>query len=155
MKESYTTNLCQKCLNNSRVSEGKGADKLAVERVRGAKGAPWKALENDGKRTIRARNVGILLPRKILSTEVPRAGRRRKASRNTGSVAAEPHAGENLEQVKSCNDTDCTHRMMKQGFVALRSGDWEEFLQHFQRGSESHGMGLLQNKGSLRAGGEG
>ena len=49
-------------------SEGKrrkNTDKLAVETVCGAKsGAPWKALENDGKRTIRARNVGILLPRK-------------------------------------------------------------------------------------------
>ena len=31
--------------------------KLAVETVRGAKGAPWKALENDGKRTLRARNA--------------------------------------------------------------------------------------------------
>ena len=42
----------------------KTSDKLAVERVRGAKGAPWKAMENYGKRTIRARNVGILLPKK-------------------------------------------------------------------------------------------
>ena len=44
-----------------RFSEGKrrkNTDKLAVETVRGAKGAPWKAMENDGKRTIRARNVG-------------------------------------------------------------------------------------------------
>ena len=30
----------------------------------GAKGVPWKALENDGKRTICTWNVGILLPRK-------------------------------------------------------------------------------------------
>ena len=37
-----------------RISEGKRTkttDKLAVERVCGAKGAPWKALENDRKRT--------------------------------------------------------------------------------------------------------
>ena len=60
-----------------RYSEGKrvkNADKLAVETVHGANGAQWKALENDGKRTIRARNVGILLPRKRNSEEVPRAG---------------------------------------------------------------------------------
>ena len=38
---------------------GKNTDKLAVETVRGAKGAPWKALENDEKRAVRARNVGI------------------------------------------------------------------------------------------------
>ena len=33
-------------------SEGKkekNTDKLAVETVRGAKGAPWKALDSDGK----------------------------------------------------------------------------------------------------------
>ena len=45
---------------SQRVSEAKRrqtTDKLAVERVRGAKVAWWKALENDGKRTIRARHV--------------------------------------------------------------------------------------------------
>ena len=26
-----------------------------------------------------------------------------------------------------CNDTDCTHSTMKQGFHALTSGEWEEF----------------------------
>ena len=51
-EESYTTNLCQKCYNDSLKAKGrKNTEKLAV------------ALENDGKRTIRTRNVGILLPR--------------------------------------------------------------------------------------------
>ena len=74
-----------------RISEGKRTkttDKLAVERVFGAKGAPWKASEDSRKRTARTRNVGVLKPRKRLSKEVSRASRRRKASRNTGSVAA-------------------------------------------------------------------
>ena len=31
-----------------------------------------------------------------------------------------------MEEVECCNDTDCTHRMMKQGFLALKSGEWEE-----------------------------
>ena len=48
----------------------------------------------------------------------------------------ESPAKEYLEQVKCCNDTACTHRMMMQGFVALNSGDWEEYK------NESHGMGL-------------
>ena len=88
-EESYTTNICQKCYNDSLKAKGRtNTDKLAVETVRGAKGAPWKTLENDGKRTIRARNVGILLPRKRWSKEVPRAGCRRKTDRNTRSVAA-------------------------------------------------------------------
>ena len=52
------------------------------------KGASWKALENDGKRTTRTRNVEIFMPRKSKSTKVARGGRRRKASRDTGSVAA-------------------------------------------------------------------
>ena len=30
-----------------------------------------------------------------------------------------------LDQVKCCNNTDCTHRMMKQGFVAVKGGDLE------------------------------
>ena len=74
-EESYTTNLCQKMLQ--RVTEGKRrrtTNKVAVERVRGAKGARWKPLENDGKRTIRTRNVGIFLPRKSKSKEVAGGG---------------------------------------------------------------------------------
>ena len=64
-EESYTANTCQKCYNDSLKAKGeKNIGKLAVETVRGAKGAPWKALGDDGKRSIRARNVGILLPRK-------------------------------------------------------------------------------------------
>ena len=50
--------------------------------------ASWKTSENDGKRTIRPRNVGTFLPRKSKSKMVARGGRRRKVSRNTGSVAA-------------------------------------------------------------------
>ena len=64
-EESDTTNLRQKCYNES--LKAKGDEPLTrwrwhefVER----KGAPWKVLENDGKRSIRARNAGILLPRK-------------------------------------------------------------------------------------------
>ena len=62
-EESYTTKKMPEMLQ--RFSEGKrrrNTDKLAVETVRGAKGALWKALEDDGKRSVRARNVGILLP---------------------------------------------------------------------------------------------
>ena len=37
-----------------------------------------------------------------------------------------------LEQVKCCNDTDRTHRMMKQGFLALKSGQREENKNTFR-----------------------
>ena len=36
-----------------------------------------------------------------------------------GQWQLEPPAREYSEQVKCCNDTDCTHRMMKHGFLAL------------------------------------
>ena len=92
------------------------------------------------KRTTRSRNVGICLPRESKSKKVSRGGRRRKATRNTGSSGQlKSKAREYLEQVKCCSDTDCTHRMMKQGFLALRSGEWEE--KQFQEGIESLGMG--------------
>ena len=37
----------------------------------------------------------------------------------------ESPAREYLEQVKCCSDTDCTPRMMKQAFLALKGGDWK------------------------------
>ena len=39
-----------------------------------------------------------------------------------GQWQLESPAKEYFEQVKCCDDTGCTHRMMKQGFVALESG---------------------------------
>ena len=43
-----------------------------------------------------------------------------------GQWQQESPATEYLEQVKCRNDTDCTHRMMKHGFSALKSGEWED-----------------------------
>ena len=39
---------------------------------------------------------------------------------------------EYLEQVKRGDDTCCTERMMKKGFTALKSGDWEEYKGMFR-----------------------
>ena len=55
-EEPYTTNLCQKCYNDSLKAKWENTDKLGGHSSRGKK-APWKALENDGRRTTRARNV--------------------------------------------------------------------------------------------------
>ena len=38
-----------------------------------------------------------------------------------------------MEQVKCCHDTDCTERMMKNGFTALKGGDWEEYKNTFRK----------------------
>ena len=35
-------------------------------------------------------------------------------------------------QLESRDDTPCTERMMKQGFIALKSGDWEEYRSIFR-----------------------
>ena len=59
-----------------------------------------------------------------------------------GQWQQESPAREYLEQVKCCNDTDCTERMMKTGFTALKNGEWEEYEKHFQERSASLGMGL-------------
>ena len=44
-----------------------------------------------------------------------------------GQWQLESPAKEYLEQGKCCNDTDCAHRMMQQGFFAVKSVDWEEY----------------------------
>ena len=41
-------------------------------------------------------------------------------------------AREYLEQVKCCTVTDCTPGMMKQAFLALKGGDWEEYKSFFR-----------------------
>ena len=49
-----------------------------------------------------------------------------------GQWQHESPAREYWEQVKCCDDTDCTHRVMKQAFFALKGGDWEEYKSIFQ-----------------------
>ena len=49
-----------------------------------------------------------------------------------GQWQHEAPAREYLEQVKCCNDTDCTHRMMKQALLALKGRNWEEYRSIFR-----------------------
>ena len=55
-----------------------------------------------------------------------------KQAGTQGQWQLESPAREYLEQVKCCHDTDCTERMMMQGFLALKSGDLEEFQNTFR-----------------------
>ena len=50
-----------------------------------------------------------------------------------GQWQMESPAREYLEQVKCCHDTDCTKSMMKEGFTALKGGDWEEYDNTFRK----------------------
>ena len=72
-EESYTTNSCQQCYKKFLVARG---DKPLTKwqwyefvEKKAHRGRHWK---NGGQRTIRARNVGILLPGKRWSKEVSR-----------------------------------------------------------------------------------
>ena len=56
----------------------------------------------------------------------------RPAGGMQGQWQLESPAKECLEQVKCGNDTDCTHRMKKQGFLALKSGEWEKYQSTFR-----------------------
>ena len=49
-----------------------------------------------------------------------------------GQWQHESPAKEYVEQVKCCEGTDCTPRMMKQAFFALKGGDWEEYKSIFR-----------------------
>ena len=74
-----------------------------------------ESLENDGKISVRARNV------KYFCQERARVKRFREEAEEGragihGQWQLESPAREYLEQLKCCNDTDCTHSMIKQGF---------------------------------------
>ena len=76
-----------------------------MAKIRGATGAPWKALEDDGKRTIRTRNG------------------EEKAGRNTRPVAAGSYQPKNTWSNFNAVTTLIARKMMKQGFSAVKSGD--------------------------------
>ena len=48
-----------------------------------------------------------------------------------GQWQRESPAKEYLEQVKSCAETDCTPKMMKYWYFALKGGDWKEYKSIF------------------------
>ena len=64
-----------------------------------------------------------------------RESKTKKEYKDNGSANRQP--GEYLEQVKCCGDTDCTPRMMKQAFLALKGGVWEEYKSIFRIQAEA------------------
>ena len=56
----------------------------------------------------------------------------REAGRFQGQWQQESPVKEFLEQVKSSADTDCTSKMMRCGYFALKDGDWEEHKTIFK-----------------------
>ena len=108
-----------------RFSEGKRRKtltKLAVETVRGAKGAPWKALEDDRKRSIVRGMWEHFSCERSKAKKFRQLADEEKQAGIQGQWQLESPAREYLEQVKCCHDTDCTERMMKKCFTALKGG---------------------------------
>ena len=112
-------------------------DEVAVVRSRGEEDTLWKVMENA------ARNVGVFSCERLEAKKFREDAEKEKQEGIQGQWQRESPAIEYLEQVKCCKDTDCTPRMMKQTFFALKGGDWEECHKNiFQVQAKSHGMGL-------------
>ena len=132
----------------------KSADKRAVERGGGKESASWKNVENYEERTICAWDVRALSPRKKQSKEVSRAGRRRKAGRNTRSMAAGIASQRVPVQAKCCHDTDCNEPMLKKGFTTGRMRHRNGTRKPSGK-CESLRMGLRQDQRGVRFGSTG
>ena len=145
MKVRNRTRLTYARSASTILSEGrrrKTTDKCAVETGCGEKGVPWKDLENDGKEPyVRGMWEYFLQERNRVKRFREQAEEEKQAGIQ-GQWQLESPATEYLEQVKCCHDTDCTERMMKKGFTALKGGDWEEYQNVFRKEVRANGVGL-------------
>ena len=89
-------------------------------------------MENDWIRTAHTRDVGTLLPIVLRVKKFREETEKGVQTGIHGQWQQASPAREYLEQVKCCNYTDCTHRMMKHDFFALKSGAWEEYRSTFR-----------------------
>ena len=58
--------------------------------------------------------------------------RRKKCEGIQGEWQQETPAEEYLDQVKSSADTDCTPKMMRFGYYAIKDRDWDEYKRTFK-----------------------
>ena len=133
-EESYTTKLCQKCYNESLKAEGdepltKWQCHEFVEK-KACRGRQWKMM---GKEQYIPEMWEYFCQERAIVKRFREEAEKERQVGIQGQGQLESPAREYLEQVKCCNDTDCTHRMMKQGFLALKSGDWEEYKNTFRK----------------------
>ena len=133
-EESYTTNLCQKCYNESLKEQGE--DPLTNWQWRefagqkAHRGRLWKMMGKE--QDVREMWEYFCQERDGVKRFREQAEEERQAGIR-GLWQLESPARDYLEQVKKCDDTCCTQRMMKQGSVALKSGDWEEYKNTFRK----------------------
>ena len=117
-EESYTANLFQQCRNKKLMAKGEAPlDEVAVVCSR-EKRRMWQASENAGETSTYQECWNILgrLNAKMFMNEAEKE----KQEGRQGQRQRESLAEEYFEHVKCCEDTDCTPRMMKHDFFALK-----------------------------------
>ena len=106
---------------------GPGAfEELAVEGSRGKRahrGRLWRML---GKDQYRQGMWEYFSLERLRAKKLMKDAEKEKQEGIQGQWQQESPAKEFLDRVKSSVDTDCTPRMMRFGYYALKDGDWEE-----------------------------
>ena len=93
-------------------------DEVAVVRGRGEEGTSWKVMDNEDQYI---RGMWEYFSCERLTVKNSREdAEKEKQEGIQGQWQREFPAKEHLEQMKCCNDTDCTPRMMKQEFFVLK-----------------------------------
>ena len=123
-EEAYTTKLCQQCYNKNLVAKGdKPLSKwqwYAVVEKKAHRDMVWRMLGKD--QHVRGMWEYFACER-LKAKRFREEAEKEKQEGIQGQWQRESPAKEHLEQVKRCRDTDCTPRMMKQAFFALKGGD--------------------------------
>ena len=95
--------------------------------------ASWEIVENAGKGPVERKDVGedFCLER-VKEKRFLEDAKKEKQEGMQGQWQQESPAKEVLNQVRRCADTDCTPKMMRFGYDALKNGDWEEYQRTFK-----------------------
>ena len=100
---------------------------VAMETSSGKESASRENLEGDGKRTISAKNVGVLYSRKDRNKNDSSGRFAGKTRRDTRSVAT----GISLQRGSGASQRKC------EGCFAMRNGSWEEFKDRYRKEEKS------------------
>ena len=132
--EAYMTNLCQKCFNKHLQAKGEkpltNVQWREVVEKKAYRGRMWKMMGREPY--LRGMWEYFLQERSRVKRFRELADEEKQAGVQ-GQWQQESPSKEYLEQMKCCHDTDCNEPMMKKGFFALKSGEWEEFQETFRK----------------------
>ena len=128
VEESYTVNLCQQCYNERLTAQDQAPLKSwqwkAVVEKKAHRSRLWKMLGKD--QVFQGMWECFSLERRKRKKFLWDAEKEKQEGIQVQRQQESP-AKECLEEVKSSADTDCTSRLMRYGYCALKDGDWEEY----------------------------